>query len=459
LSTVVGLPTFGAGGAATQGLKAAARQGVKALIRAGTKKMAAQAATGAAEGAVYAGAQDAARQEAEIGAGREEEFDPMRTLKSAGTGAAVGGSLGAAVGGVRAIRGREKYDVLAQASDKVKKGADTAAMEAEHVLDLKASRDAPTNLRGHVTIRDANAIAKDYEDTAKLLVNRTKVSKSIREKIQEATLNSKATTDAELDDLAMSSPEGGALAQAIRKRKVADSVTARNENDDNIVKRGIRQGIDYMPVPPVLARTIQQILRAPTRTEHINSKVLSKKNIKIAEEVLKQTGDSTAKLGIDELRDLAARRSVVSRTSATNPVVSNGKLEININTPRGGIGGEPANPNPIRNYDQWRYGMGKIQGMQADVLKDAADLPQSSMLRGAMEDYVQSLDTWAKKDMKSRQEAYEAAVESLSPEDRAKFDAHPKIKALRQHFKEMMSADDVRKRGAARKNITNDEVY
>ena len=447
-STLVGIGGLGGGEAAVQGAKQAAKMGVKALIKAGTKKALTSAATSAAEGAVYAGAQDAARQNAEINAGREDEFDPMRTAKAAGTGALVAGAPALVVGGGRAVINRELHDVTAQAADKVRKNADTAAMEAEHVLDLKAQRDAPTNLRQHVTVSDANAVSKNYKDSAVALAQRAKLNRTVKEKIQDAVRNPRATTEAQLDDLAMSSPEGAAVAQAVRKSKVANAVTARGETEDNVVKRTIRHGVDYLPIPPVLARTIQHVLRAPTRTEHINSRVLSKKSVKVAEEVLKQTGPSSATTGMDNLEGIvaASRR----KAAVKPPPQTGGTINININNAGDGLGNIP-DPERIRMRSQYAFHTREIQGMQNRVLEDAAMLPEGSPLRGAMEDYIRVLDTSAKRNPAARQKAYEDVTRHLSPEDKAHFDAHPDIKKLHLRFKEKLTAEEAERRGAARK--------
>jgi hypothetical protein len=512
-STLIGIGGLGAGEAAVQGAKEAAMIGTKQLLKSALRRVVARSATAAVEGAAASGLTDAARQEAEIGGGREQEFDPMRTVKAAGTGAAVAGTIGAVTGGVSAARASRKNKVVALASDKINKDSDMAAMEAEHVMDLKGALDDPTKRRNTITVKEANAVAKDYSDTAVSLAKRSKLSRVVKEQIQDASLNPRATSERELQRLEQGSTEGAAVASAIRKMKLSESLTARDEGGDNIVKRGIRGALDFIPMPPALARAGQQILRAPKRSELINDSILSKRNVAVAQNVLDRTGPSSASTGLDVLRDRANRARILDETTAKAQdlakvaaqnrkvaaqnlqkegfdVLQDGDLgkaadwlDANRDNLTAGqyqsyaqkliakkkaldkaagikspTGNKPAPKAPrapqsaragtaepgtdIRDIKKYELGTARIQKMEEDVLNTAKGMPAGSKLRVAHEGYIRALRTTAKKDQGLRDEALDAAMEHLSPDEQDILWAN--VQKLDEHFK-TMTADDLKK--------------
>jgi hypothetical protein len=315
-STYIGLGGLGIGEGAVQGAKEAAKIGTQQLLKAAIKKTIARSATAAIEGATQAAVTDTARQEAEIGAGRLEDFDPTRTLEEAGRGAKVGGLVGGLTGAVSAARASRANKVTALASDKINDNADLAAMEAEHVTDLSNLKGEPTKRRNAVTVKEANAVAKDYLDEATMLAKDANLPTDVKDRIEFAAKNPRATPEAELQRLEQGSREGAAVASAIRKMKLSESLTARDEGQDSIVKRGLRRVLDWQTViPPAAARAVQEVLRAPKRSELINDSILSKRNIAVAQDILQRTGPSSATTGLDVLQDSVKRARIVKENA------------------------------------------------------------------------------------------------------------------------------------------------
>jgi hypothetical protein len=535
-STYIGLGGLGAGEGAVQGAKEAAKIGTKALLKQALKKTLVRGATSAVEGATASAVSDAARQEAEIGAGREDSFDPTRATKAAGIGALGAGITGGLTGGISAARAYRKNKVTALASNKINENPDLAAMEAEHVTDLSTLRGDPTKRRDTVSVKEANAVAKDYLDEATSLAKDAKLPTEVKDRIRAATLNPRATPEAELQRLEQTSAEGAAVASAVRKMKLSESLTARDEGQDNFVKRGIRQGLDFLPVPPVIARTIQQVLRAPKRSELINDSILSKRNLAVAQDILNRTGPSSATTGLDVLKDsvsrartaaadavkakeaqklqktqaqaasqslqkagfdvlhdkplgeaadwldanrgnltadqyksyakeliakkkaldAAAAKAAKAKTPSGNnpapraprapkstPAGTTGPL-VSGEFPTAGIKVEttPVEPKTgVRDYVLHARGRSEIQGMEKDVLAKAEQMPAGSKLRVAHEGYIRALRTYAKNDQKLRDEALDAAMEHLSPDEQDTLWAN--VKGLDQRFK-TMTPDDLR---------------
>lgn len=85
-TTYVGLGTLGLGTAAAQGGKAATKQGIRQLLKQGIRA----GTVASIEGGIYAGTDDVIRQLVEVSAGRKEEIDVGQTMRSVGTGAALG---------------------------------------------------------------------------------------------------------------------------------------------------------------------------------------------------------------------------------------------------------------------------------------------------------------------------------------------------------------------------------
>jgi hypothetical protein len=536
-STYIGLGGLGAGEGAVQGAKEAAKIGTKALLKQALKKTLVRGATSAVEGATASAVSDAARQEAEIGAGRMDSFDPTRTLEAAGKGAVVAGTIGTVTGGISAARASRKNKVTALASDAINENSDQAAMKAEHVMELKDSRDAPTNLTKQVKVIDANSIAKDYTDTAASLAKDTNLPTDVKDRIRYALLNPRATSEAELQRLEQSSAEGAAVASAIRKRKISESLTARDEGDDNLVKRGFRRALDFQTyLPPVATRAIQEVFRIPKRFEHINDKILSNRNVAVAQDILNRTGPSSATTGLDVLKDSVSRARItaanavkaqeaqklqkvqaqkasqslqkegfdilhdkplgeaadwldanrgnltadqyksyakeliakkkaldaaaaksakaktpsgnnpvpkVPRAPKSTPAGTTGPL-VSGEFPTAGIKVEttPIEPKTgVRDHVLHARGRSEIQQMEKDVLAKAEGMPQGSKLRVAHEGYIRALRTYAKNDQKLRDEALDAAMEHLSPDEQDTLWAN--VKGLDQRFK-TMTPDDLR---------------
>lgn len=85
-TTYVGLGTLGLGTAAAQGGKAATKQGIRELLKQGVRA----GTVASIEGGIYAGTDDVIRQSVEVSAGRKEEIDVGQTMRTVGTGAALG---------------------------------------------------------------------------------------------------------------------------------------------------------------------------------------------------------------------------------------------------------------------------------------------------------------------------------------------------------------------------------
>jgi hypothetical protein len=308
-TNLVGIGTGGAAAAEGQAAKIAAKQGLKQLIKAGLKKTAITAGIGAIDGGFQGGVSDLATQNAEINAGRGEEFDLARAGKAAGTGAVVGGALGVAGAEVGNLVDSAKNKITALGSDKLKRGKDLAAMEAETVQSLKAARDNPTNTTGMVSVRQANAVSKRPLTDALNLSERSSLPKEVKKRIRDLTdeSNSRVLGPDDLDSIS-DTPEGKAVASAIQKYQVSDSATSRFQADST-TRKAARTVLDIAPLPRIITEPIRNRLKPLTREDLINERVLSKEGTKVAENVLSRTGPSSATTGRTVLEDSVATQS------------------------------------------------------------------------------------------------------------------------------------------------------
>jgi hypothetical protein len=126
-----------------------------------------------------------------------------------------------------------------------------------------------------------------------------------------------------------------------------------------------------------------------------------------------------------------------ARAGTTGPLVS-GEF------PNAGIKVEttPIAPKTgVRDHVLHARGRSEIQQMEKDVLSKAESMPQGSKLRVAHEGYIRALRTYAKNDQKLRDEALDAAMEHLSPDEQDTLWAN--VKGLDQRFK-TLTPDDLR---------------
>lgn len=314
-TTYLGL---GVGKLVGQGVKTAAKQGVEELAKVGIKQGIARGATvGAAEGGAYAGAGDFGQQMAQVNAGGQAYIDPTQVATSAGFGAMAGAGLGGAAGAVGGLMARRNPSV--QAARRIVEDPEKAVRSAEittKLADVQSTRDVPMGLA------DVNQVV-DLEQ-GRILENLKNLGlpKERYNSLARSLKKSRGISPDELADL-RSTPEGAAIADNIEAFKQYRDMVAPRASEGG-VRRAIRVGIDFAPIPRVVGDALKYAFLKPRITgEEQIANVVSPGNLKIAEEILRLKGPSKATAGRQWLLDQGlkmakARQDLRAQQAALN---------------------------------------------------------------------------------------------------------------------------------------------
>lgn len=327
-TTYIGLGTFGLGTAGAQATKAAAKKGVIELAKIGAKQAAKRgAAVGAAEGAVYGTVSDLGQQEAMVNAGGQEAIDPMQTAQTAGIGAVTGGVLGGAGGAIAGgIAGRNPAVRAARQLEQDPQKALRGAEITQNIADAQATRDVPMGLSD--VNQQADVLRSDILKSLKELSLPNDKLQLYRERLTKA----RGLTAKQVDEL-RATPEGNVVADNIQVLKQMRDMVAPQASEGGI-KRALRTGIDYMPVPRVVGDALKYAFLKPRRTgEEMISRTVSPKNLKIAQEITRLGGQSEAAIGRQNLTtqvDIAkqAREAAKKAVAAKSALLKETSLKL-----------------------------------------------------------------------------------------------------------------------------------
>ena len=315
-TTDIGLGTFGLGTAGAQATKAAAKKGVTELAKIGAKQAAKRgAAVGAAEGAVYGTVSDLGQQQAMVNAGGQEAIDPMQTAQTAGIGAVTGGVLGGAGGAIAGgIAGRNPAVRAARQLEQDPQKALRGAEITQNIADAQATRDVPMGLSD--VNQQADVLRSDILKSLKELSLPNDKLQLYRERLTKA----RGLTAKQVDEL-RATPEGNVVADNIQVLKQMRDMVAPQASEGGI-KRALRTGIDYMPVPRVVGDALKYAFLKPRRTgEEMISRTVSPKNLKIAQEITRLGGQSEAAIGRQNLAssvDIVRKAKEAIRTTVSS---------------------------------------------------------------------------------------------------------------------------------------------
>lgn len=327
-TTYIGLGTFGLGTAGAQATKAAAKKGVTELAKIGAKQAAKRgAAVGAAEGAVYGTVSDLGQQQAMVNAGGQEAIDPMQTAQTAGIGAVTGGVLGGAGGAIAGgIAGRNPAVRAARQLEQDPQKALRGAEITQNIADAQATRDVPMGLSD--VNQQADVLRSDILKSLKELSLPNDKLQLYRERLTKA----RGLTAKQVDEL-RATPEGNVVADNIQVLKQMRDMVAPQASEGGI-KRALRTGIDYMPVPRVVGDALKYAFLKPRRTgEEMISRTVSPKNLKIAQEITRLGGQSEAAIGRQNLTtkvDIAkqAREAAKKAVEAKSALLKETSLKL-----------------------------------------------------------------------------------------------------------------------------------
>lgn len=308
-----------------EGIKETAKQGLKRGLTRGI-------ATGAAEGAVYAGASDLGQQQAQVNAGGQEAIDYGQLATNAGIGAGVGGAVGGVVGGVTGLRAERNPTV--QAARRIVEDPEKAVRGAEitqKLADVQSTRDVPMQLS------DVNQVA-DLE-REQILTGLKNLGLPKDEYNRMSSLLRKAR-GASPDDLAKlrETETGARVADNIEAFKQYRDMTAPRASEGG-VKRALRVGIDYAPIPRVVGDALKYAFLKPRITgEEQIAKVVSPRNVEIAKEVIRLQGSSAATRGRQELLDaglnMARARKLMRDTQKAQEAADRAKRQSDFEAKR-----------------------------------------------------------------------------------------------------------------------------
>lgn len=284
-----------------EGIKETAKQGLKRGLVRGV-------GTGAAEGAVYAGASDLGQQQAQVNAGGQEAIDYGQLATNAGIGAGVGGAVGGLVGGVSGFKAERNPTV--QAARRIVDDPEKAARGAEitqKIADVQSTRDAPMGLS------DVNQVV-DLE-REQILTSLKNLGLPQDEYNRYASLLRKSRGVSGDDLVKLRETETGSrVADTIEEFKQYRDMTAPRASEGG-VKRAIRVGLDYAPVPKVVGDALKYAFLKPRVTgEEQISKIVEPRNLEIAKEVIRLQGQSAATRGRQELLDAGLNMARARKT-------------------------------------------------------------------------------------------------------------------------------------------------
>lgn len=310
-TSFIGITGFG--GLARQGVKTAAKEGVEELAKIGVKRGAAKgAAVGAAEGGAYAGVSDLGQQMAQVNAGGQESIDPTQVATSAGYGAIAGGGLGGVAGGVGGYFAGRKPVV--QAARQIEANPEKAVRGAEitnKLADVQSTRDVPMQLS------DVNQVVDLEREQILSSLKNLGLPKEDYNRYSQLLRKARGVAPEDLAKL-RETETGARVADNIEAFKQYRDMTAPRASEGGI-KRSIRVGIDYAPIPRVVGDALKYAFLKPRVTgEEQIANVVSPRNVEIAKEIIRLQGSSAATRGRQELLDaglnMARARKVMRET-------------------------------------------------------------------------------------------------------------------------------------------------
>lgn len=317
-TSFIGITGFG--GLARQGVKTAAKEGVEELAKIGVKRGAAKgAAVGAAEGGAYAGASDLGQQMAQVNAGGQETIDPTQVATSAGYGAIAGGGLGGVAGGVGGYFAGRNPTV--QAARRIADDPEVASRGAEITQRMAGLQDSVQKLspETYVGKEQVNANLAPLKGDVKYAIDQLGLDKNTSRKLKEGLDKASGISD---DDIAKlrGTPEGNAVAENILFLRQANAMTRPIPNDGIIPKAG-RFAMDKLSPVPLITDPLKSVLFPARISGELRvDQMVSPRNRKIAEEILRLQGQSAATRGRQELLDaglnMARARKVMRETKA-----------------------------------------------------------------------------------------------------------------------------------------------
>lgn len=322
-TTYLGLGTLGVGTIGAQGAKAAAKKGVTELAKIGAKQTAKRgAAIGAAEGAVYGGVSNYGQQQAMVNADAQDAVDPMQVGKAAGIGGLTGGVLGGAGGAIAGgIAGRNPTVRAARQLEADPQKALRGAEITQNIADVQETRGVPMGLA------DVNQQADVLRSDIMTQLRELGLPKEQLQLYQQRLTKARGLTADQVNAL-RSTPEGNVVADNIQLLKQMRDTVAPQASEGGI-RRALRVGIDYAPVPRVLGDAIKYAFLNPRRTgEQMIEQAVSPRSLKIAQEISRLGGQSDAALGRQQLTGMAdavkQAREAAKRSVDANKALAKG---------------------------------------------------------------------------------------------------------------------------------------
>lgn len=284
-----------------EGIKETAKQGLKRGLVRGV-------GTGATEGAVYAGASDLGQQQAQVNAGGQEAIDYGQLATNAGIGAGVGGAVGGLVGGVSGFRAERNPTV--QAARRIVDDPEKAVRGAEitqKLADVQSTRDVPMGLS------DVNQVVDLEREQILTSLKNLGLPKDEYNRYSSLLRKARGVSG---DDLAKlrETETGARVADNIEAFKQYRDMTAPRASEGGI-KRTMRVGLDYAPVPKVVGDALKYAFLKPRVTgEEQIAKTVDPRNVAIAKEIIRLQGQSAATRGRQELLDAGLNMARARKT-------------------------------------------------------------------------------------------------------------------------------------------------
>lgn len=337
-TTYIGLGTFGVGTGVAQGAKQVAKKGVVELAKVGAKRAATRgAAIGTAEGATYGAVSDLGQQQAMVNAGGQEAIDPMQTAQVAGLSGLTGGVLGGAVGGASGfIRGRNP---TVKAAQQIVADPEVATRGAEITQRMANLQDSVQKLspETYVGKEQVNANLAPIKGDVKNAIDQLGLDKNTARKLKEGLDKASGISEEDIANL-RSMPGGNAVAENIMFLRQANAMTRPIPNDGIVPKLG-RFALDKLSPVPIISDPIKSALFPARISGELRvDRMVSPRNRKIAEEILRLQGSSAATRGRQELLDaglnMARARKLMRDTQKAQEAADRAKRQSDFEAKR-----------------------------------------------------------------------------------------------------------------------------
>lgn len=325
-TTYLGL---GIGKVAAKGGQVATKEAVKRGLRESLEKgtteklkgkainsLTGKAAVGAAEGAVYAGGQNLVSQNARVNADGQEEVDLLDTAKSAAIGGTVGGAIGKVV---NRLSGHKAIEDLAKKSNGSLEGV---KMDAEIVEGLSRAADNP-NFRGQdLRTEQLNQLGEaGIKEAQKAIAGSGKqlAAEGLDPKLARSALDRWKSLGADEIDSLRTTPSGNAIADAITKSQLTRSMTAQQFSSGGL-QRLARAGADAAPIPQAIRHGVRAVFGGGRARHDVAADLLKKGNVKAANRILADLGNSQASKAGDVLDSLVKTTVAEQAAKATSKI-------------------------------------------------------------------------------------------------------------------------------------------